>query len=204
MGDAEAGGALPSQVVVESVDDAEEQPADANREEPAGNTAIEGAAPVGEPLGDAANEDGEGLDVTKTNSEIGAEQGHGDKADGEDTTVEGGVEVADDGVENDMYRHVRQLALEAINAVRCRVVLSRNSWYNIPEVSLGFYYLMLLEDCFSRRSMCLQTTSSMCGHHVIHTMRLKPRQKQRVQNRPRKRQLHCCAVMEGHRLCPGY
>ena len=137
MGDAEAGGALPSQVVVESVDDAEEQPVDANREEPAGNTAIEGAAPVGEPLGDAANEDGEGLDVTKTNSEIGVEQGHGDKADGEDTTVEGGVEVADDGVENDMYRHVRQLALEAINAVRCRVVLSKTVGTTYPRSHLG-------------------------------------------------------------------
>lgn len=114
MGDAEAGDAG------DKSGDGVDLKADASHEEPAGNTGIEDEAPVGETPDDAAiNEDVDGLDVTKTNGESGAEEGHGDKEDGGDTTAEGGVEVADGGEENEMYRHVRELALEAINAVRC-------------------------------------------------------------------------------------
>lgn len=132
MGDAEAGSALPAQVAVESEGGAEEevgdrvdQKVDANHEEPSGNTAIEDDAPVGESQLDsetpdaADSEGGDGIDGTKTNGELGAKQDHGDIANEGGATAESGVEVADANAENtSMYRRVRELALEAINAVR--------------------------------------------------------------------------------------
>eukprot|EP00752_Nemacystus_decipiens_P009403 g8406.t1 len=125
MGDAEGGDALPSQVAVENAGGAEKSAnvvdlkADASHDEPAGNTAVDDEALVGETPDAAANEDGDGLDLTKTNNEGGAEQDHGDKVDRGGTTDECGVKVADSGVENDnMYRRVRESALKAINAAR--------------------------------------------------------------------------------------
>ena len=133
MGGAEVGDALPGQVADESADDAREKSADgvdpslvdlkanASGEEPVG---IKDEATVGETPDAADNEDGNGLDGTKTSSETAPEQGHDSKMDGGGTTAEGGVEVANGGFENDnVYRRIRESALEVINAVRCCMVL---------------------------------------------------------------------------------
>ena len=134
MVDAEAGDTLPGQVAAESESGAPEEiegadlKADASHEEPGANKTIEDEAPAGEQLDDetpdaAGNEDADGLDVTKTDGGLGQDQDHGDIANGGGATAESGVEVADGGsVENEnVYRRVRELALEAINAVRCCV-----------------------------------------------------------------------------------
>lgn len=138
MGDAEAGGALPGQISIENSGGAGEKvaadgvdlKANASDEGPVGNTAIEDEEMVGETqldseMPDAAdNESGDGVDGAKTDSDVGAEKDGGDETDGRDTTAESGIEVADGTVENDnMYRRVRESALEAINAVRRCVVL---------------------------------------------------------------------------------
>lgn len=144
MGDAEAGDALPGQAAMESADarekaaDGEDLKADGSHDVPAVNTAIEDEATLGERQLDsetpdaADNEDGDGLDATKMNIGIDEEQDQKGKADARGTTAADGDEVADGGVENDdMYRRVRELALEAINAVSCCVLLVREQYSDI-------------------------------------------------------------------------
>eukprot|EP00903_Cladosiphon_okamuranus_P011055 g10437.t1 len=123
MGDAEVSGALPTQVVVvseggvgEEISSREDQIADASIED----EALVGGSQLDNEMPDAAdNEDIDGIEVTKTDGEGAEKQHHGDKANGGGTKAEIGVEVADGNAENDtMYRRVRELALEAINAAR--------------------------------------------------------------------------------------
>lgn len=139
MGDAEAEGALPGDAPTEGGSDAREKIADGVDQnakasnETAGNTAEHSATAIDNeaPAGDAQNEDNETpgavdnveegvLDTAETNGEENGVE----KAAPEDGTngigagAESGVEGAD-GVDIDnVYRRVRELALEAINAVR--------------------------------------------------------------------------------------
>lgn len=136
MGDDEVGGALPVQVPMESAGGSVEKIAGSVdlEAEPsheaafAGNTTIEedeataSDTQLDGDTPDAADNDGEGgLSGAKTNREIDPETDPGDERG---TPTESGVEPADGVVENDdMYRHVRELALDTINAVSSVVLV---------------------------------------------------------------------------------
>ena len=122
---------------------------------------IKDEATVGETPDAADNEDGNGLDGTKTSSETAPEQGLDSKMDGGGTTAEGGVEVANGGFENDnMYRRIRESALEVINAVRCCMVLVQEQYYDVlTELTLfpaGGWLLPEDDVCVCVVTMCMR------------------------------------------------
>lgn len=172
MGDAGENNSFPSQIAMESATDAGEKvaddvspPAEASDEARAANTAIGDDATVGERQLDsetpdaADNEGGDGLDSAKANEDIDAEKDRENETDGIGNTAENGVEVADGSAENDnMYCRVRELALEAINAVRCYMVLVQKQYSKVITKWLGSYcrrrIVVCVIMCHATRNRC--------------------------------------------------